>query len=558
MAKSKTELRAWLDGLVSEAAEQSRLYDSSINKLYSCLSSLYIWWREAKQIDGFLDELYEELNIKTKKKNEENFVRVIRLAWRIDWDGNRGASLQKWAKALKEIHHEYETNKDRYKVNSVDLLALYIRKNGGVSGLIKDKSESDDETNDVEDKNKKPTKKKNKSQRQKENEARLKERNKELAELYFENEAKAITKLDLNSVSVAINDKDYAIALIRKKSDGYQVLSITENDDLIADAMVRTYRRQHDSAPMTLRVINEIIQTQAYPYEFEKFRPSLSLRSKVKDENNKPMKQIRRLVYRASEKDFLLSENRADCSVVTVAKPRTFTLNVKEDIFLSANDRNFLEQEIIQRKNLAFYEIVGNKELIENKDDSVKASHYIKCKYKIDGYIRNLYFYKTSTIKQESKQQAIFKPKEAPTWKAEISKEWLSQFNVRFLLSWLRSFGTSVNQRRNQVLRLDVGKQLAVNFDGENGVFSRSIKDFTKMNHAEGKDLKLHFHARDLIPTLHSLAEQDIVGSIHLAASEHALVIQYKTAICEYSIAIPTTKKNGTRNKQAFASKGVN
>jgi hypothetical protein len=61
-----------------------------------------------------------------------------------------------------------------------------------------------------------------------------------------------------------------------------------------------------------------------------------------------------------------------------------------------------------------------------------------------------------------------------------------------------------------------------------------------------------------LIPTLHSLAEQDIVGSIHLAASEHALVIQYKTAICEYSIAIPTTKKNGTRNKQAFASEGVN
>ena len=209
MAKSKSELRAWLDGLASDASEQARLYDSSINKLYSCLSSLYVWWREAKQIEGFLDELYEELNIKTKRNNEENFVRVIRLAWRIDWDGSRGASLQKWAKALKEIHHEYETNKDRYKVNSVDLLALYIRKNGGVSGLIKDKSESDDETNDVEEKDKKLSRKKNKSQRQKENEARLKERNKELAELYFENEAKAITKLDLNNVSVAINDKAY-------------------------------------------------------------------------------------------------------------------------------------------------------------------------------------------------------------------------------------------------------------------------------------------------------------------------------------------------------------
>jgi hypothetical protein len=554
MAKTKSELRKWLDGLAIEAADQTRLYDSSINKLYHCLASLYMWWREAQQYEGFLDELYAEFNITTRRKNEENFVRVIRLTWRIDWDGSRGASLQKWSKALKEIHHEYETNKEKYKFNSVDSLILFIRSSGGVSGLIKDKTESDEESND--DDKKKPLKNKNKSQRQKENEARLKVKNKELAELYFEKDAKAITKLELNESAVATNDKSYAIALIRKKNDSYQVLSITENDDLIADAMIRTYARQQDSAPMTLRLINEVIQTQAHPIEFEKFRHSLSLRSKVKDENNKPMKQIRRLIYRANSNDFLLSENRADCSVVTIAKPKDFKLNVKDDIFLSANDRTFVEQEIIQKRNLAFYEIVGNKELVENKDEEVKASHFISSKYKIDGYIRNLYFYKTSTIKEGNKQQAIFKPNEVPSWQAEINKEWVSQFNVRFLVSWLRSFGSSVNQRRNQVLRLDVGKQLTVNFDGENGVFSRHIKDFTKMDHVRGKELKLHFHARDLIPTLCALAEQDVIGKIKLAANEFALVFNYKTAICEYSIAIPTTKKNGTRNKQSFTSVG--
>jgi hypothetical protein len=113
-----------------------------------------------------------------------------------------------------------------------------------------------------------------------------------------------------------------------------------------------------------------------------------------------------------------------------------------------------------------------------------------------------------------------------------------------------------VNQRRNQVLRLDFGNRLTIHFDGENGVFSRHINDFTQMNHIQGKELKLHFHARDLIPTLHALAEQDVIGKIKLAASEFAFVINYRTAICEYSIAIPTTKKNGTRNKQSFASIG--
>ena len=106
------------------------------------------------------------------------------------------------------------------------------------------------------------------------------------------------------------------------------------------------------------------------------------------------------------------------------------------------------------------------------------------------------------------------------------------------------------------MLRLDVGKQIAIYFDGENGAFSRNIKDFSKLNKVQGKELKLHFHARDLIPSLHALAEQDVIGKIKLAASEFALVINYRTAICEYSIAIPTTKKNGTRNKQSFTSVG--
>lgn len=94
MAKSKSELRALLDGLASEAAEQTRLYDSAKEKLYHCLASLYIWWREAKQYEGFLDELYLELDITTRKKNEENFVRVIRLVWRIDWDGSCAQPLK--------------------------------------------------------------------------------------------------------------------------------------------------------------------------------------------------------------------------------------------------------------------------------------------------------------------------------------------------------------------------------------------------------------------------------------------------------------------------------
>ncbi len=202
--KTKSELRAELDSLSSEANTQARMYDSSIALLYHCLSSLYVWWREAQQYEGFLEELYEEYGITTRRKNEENFVRVIRLVWRIDWDGNRGASLQSWSKALREVHQEYETNKEKYSVNAVENIILFIRSKGGVSGLTKNKEDSEDVTNDDDSVKKK---KKTASRREQENEAKLRVKNKELAELYFEKQAKTITKLDLQDVAVATNDK---------------------------------------------------------------------------------------------------------------------------------------------------------------------------------------------------------------------------------------------------------------------------------------------------------------------------------------------------------------
>jgi hypothetical protein len=86
----------------------------------------------------------------------------------------------------------------------------------------------------------------------------------ELAEKYFANDAKPIVKLDLGDQPIVTNDKSYALALVRKTAESkYQILSVTENDALITEAMIRTYKRQHDSAPKTLRLISEVIQTQA-------------------------------------------------------------------------------------------------------------------------------------------------------------------------------------------------------------------------------------------------------------------------------------------------------
>jgi hypothetical protein len=555
---TKQELRKRLDELASEADKQTRLQDSATRMLYRGLAELYVWWKEASAYEGFLDELYDEFNIRTRNQGEENFVRVIRLMWRIDWSGRRSPSLQKWSQALRKVHHEVETNRNKYKANTIENIILFIQASGGVNGLIgitQDLANKQDIEVGAKNKNK------TKQTREQENALVLNARHLELAEKYFANDAKPIVKLDLGEQPIVTNDKSYALALVRKTAESkYQILSVTENDALITEAMIRTYKRQQDSAPKTLRLISEVIQTQALPIAFEKHRQSLAPKSKVLNEQKKPMRQIKRLLYRAKTKDFLLSENRTDCAVVTIAKPFDFTFKTQSDTFLNANDRTYIEQQIVQSKNLSFFDIASGKEILENEDDEVKATHFIMSKYKIDGYVRNLYFYSLDTLAEQSKQQADFNPTaSAPLWEAEVDAAWISTFNANFLSHWLRTFGASVNQRRNQLLRVDLTKSsLVIHYDGvgthldkqSQGLMNPIIKKFKK-------NLKLNFLSKDLIPTMNALTEQAIVGRVKLIANEDALGIIYKTEIAQYYVAVPTSNSTGRRNKAAFVGYGV-
>jgi hypothetical protein len=181
-------------------------------------------------------------------------------------------------------------------------------------------------------------------------------------------------------------------------------------------------------------------------------------------------------------------------------------------------------------------------------------------KYKIDGYVRNLYFYSLDTLAEQSKQQADFNPTAAaPLWEAEVDAAWIASFNANFLNHWLRTFGASVNQRRNQLLRVDLTKAtLAINYDGVGTHFDKHSQGLSDPIIKKSiKNLKLTFMSKDLIPTLNAITEQSIVGRVKLIANEDALGFIYKTEIAQYYIAVPTTNSRGKRNKNAFLAYGV-
>lgn len=212
---SKSELKKVLESLIAEADEITQLYESSQQRLYLNLGSVYLWWRDAKKVDGFLEELYDEHKL-VSRGGEENFTRLVRLVWQMDWSGRQAPKLQNWAKALRGLDQEYKTNKDAYDVaNPQEKIRQFFDAKGGVSGvgaLVTPMQRTDED--EANTKNAKAAQKKTKQEVL--SDIALIEKHNELGELFYAEEAKPIISVSSKSKKIETTRKGYAVALLRR------------------------------------------------------------------------------------------------------------------------------------------------------------------------------------------------------------------------------------------------------------------------------------------------------------------------------------------------------
>ena len=204
---TKQELLSELDSLVQLATEQTEYYKRSNEYLYKGLAGVYLWWRRAKDVAGFLEEQYTLHDILTRNYGgEEKFTQVLRLVWRLDWSGPSKANLQQWSLALREINKEYETNTAAYRTEALEKLVLFIDTKGGVRKLIgADKYfEAADPSTE--------SKAKRKIGRSEEDKQKIEAKHLELGELFFANSAPTISNIQI-SKPLAVNRKGYGRGL---------------------------------------------------------------------------------------------------------------------------------------------------------------------------------------------------------------------------------------------------------------------------------------------------------------------------------------------------------
>ena len=551
--KSKKVLVEELNDIVKHTTEQNVYHRRSQKYLYSGLAWVYMWWREAKLVDGLLNELYEKNFIRGQESEDEKFTRLIRLTWRLDWADESKATLQQWSLALREIHKEYETNKAAYKTDAQKKLALYIDSVGGIRKLIG----ADKYYNNVDSTTEK--KPKNKATRSAEDEALVEKRHVELGETHFAT-ARSISTIQ-STKPIVVNRKGYALALIRvKRGNAYDVLATVSDDTQIRKAIISSYKRQNDIAPTILRLLAEVIQTQSLPLALEKNRYKLVDSKNIKVEDGRIFKssQNKRVLFRKKERDIIFSENRTSCSVVTVVKPTVKTITSATDVFLNVNDRRYIEQALVQRNELSLYTSNDKDKVPAIRDTEIKASHKLVLENKLLNKKRSVYFYTLDTIGEHSRPQAyITTDTTKATWTLKTDKLWFEKLNAVFVSQWLAEYGEHITRAKHKLLRFEFGKtHLVIKHYGERGNLSIASTPIDYVTTASGKAIKLLLLSKDVLPVLEAIANTNVIGGIGISANEHALVISYKTEMASYKIAIPTCTTSYKRNSDTFVAYG--
>lgn len=552
---NKATLQKRLDSLIADAEEQTQWHQRSQERLYSTLGGAYLWWRESNKVEGFLDELYQERELFHRKK-EENFTRLVRLIWQADWSGDH-PKLQNWARALRGLDHEFRTNRDAYQVKDpIEKICQFFRSKKGIGAVARTVDPIPDENDETQIPTKKLASVK-KSDIEKLSAQKTHNKHVLLGELSYAEEPPYIKNIVSSSTKIDLTRKGYAVGLMRMNSTGrYDLLGVTNNESIVHDTIVDTYKRNEDLLPPILRTITEAIATQTLPTQFEKFRHDLNdVTSVLARDGKTKLRTVKRLLLRPKMKDILLSECRTGCSVVTIIKPNQFPTNLSCDVFLRPVNHKYIEQNMLQTRDLCFYTTLS-KRIEKVEGEETKASHRLQIKNTITNRIQNIYFYGLTNQSEGSKKQATINYAELgkPTWIATVDKEWIEDLNSICVANWLREFGPHWNRDRHKQVELRLSKAFEIGYDGTRGNYTQTEKNIPKPRiERSSKSINFHVRCKDFFTVFNALVRQSVVGKVELAANEHVFTVYYKTEHATYLIAVPTCNNVGHLNTTAFA-----
>jgi hypothetical protein len=562
---TQPDLDAQLATLQFDTANWNVLRKLSWDTERRIIAEVYVWWRSAVLIDGYLERCYEKNDIThNNKKDGVNFRPLLKLVTDSQMESN---DLDLWSKALLKIHSEVEGDAQHFAASPVESIAHYIEAKGGKTGLAnyhKKKAPEPDQ-----------------------DEIELSEfKLFELSESEFlpvlQKEARAYYSGKPHQPSIAlpalhITDEGYSVVVVRREGNGIVLVGTTNDANLIDTALVKTYRNDFEALPLTLRSILEPLHILNVPRTLASSYEKYIENSDVRDtwgSNGRKEKSYRRLIYRPETADFLLSNMSVSVGAVVIAKPKTAVIvRDRGDVFIPGSTRQSIEVRLLHQGlfnlftpsasdqfiSVPFGHVASNFVGIDTKvpieDGKGVTADQIK---RVTGNLKHppisfIPFYEL--FGKPRWQVAPNSESFSPIWQVDLSLDWLRNAATNFLDIWLREYGSKAKREVNRTLSVGLTDwQVCIGYEF-------NVASGYTLNHslplsekATGRDVVVQVRSTDFAFALRQIADFNVQGAITVQADKSAIVLRFDTTASDYECWIPGCEDNGERDATHFTA----
>lgn len=561
--------------------ETVKVYKSYQQRTRGDLVSAYLWWKDAVNDIGYLDALLEENEIEDTQRantNRVNFKPIVQLIFE-QYDlseGNNRNDVYAKQKALDAIHAYYEEKVEflSRRDNVHNELLNWINDNGGLSGIRKKYSQKIEYSgNDAEDDehdfevNVKPQKQAPSP--------KVQQKKKQQQLGTFETQRRQAvnhkTEETVNIGQIATDEDELVVLLARRNGDGTVSLIGDSTDDAIVNrALELCTSLELTSKNKILRLIVESLQPHYVPTSLhnKKLRNKFFAKSTTRHQFSDSDKAERvtenvRLVL-TQDNTVVVSKNPTTTSLITVANAK-FDMEIEYDVFLRANDRNYLEIEGEHKKSLATVDS-DETETLSDTQSHIAADKQLTLLNSQTQSARNIYFYDYDLLDNRIFKQPTCNAdiEKCYTWKATVTQSHIRTLNNQHFKQWISKTNKRIAIKENRHFELVVDKhglEVCGYFEQNEQEYTNQGDEYlTEWNTPNDIELKKknarHYHrvcTLDVVQLFETLSNIKTTSDITLYGYEDiedsggCIAIRYETDVAIYTTFVPQCDIKGKR-----------
>ena len=562
MPTTKSDLDLELEHLRLDTANLNVLRKITRAQERRVMGDVFVWWQRAREVDGYLEQCYAANDIAfNRTQGEVNFRPLLRLVTQNQISNN---DLETWAKVMPKVLEDVAKSPKHYAANPAEKIAHFVEQKGGkraLAGYYSSKTAINEPTADAEIE----------------------------PELFFTlDEAEfvptllsasqkryATSTLLADTIPTAKTTADgYSILLVRQSANGTQLIGSVDNQRLVDELMINTYRNDFEAMPVTMRSVLELVHILNIPKSIASSADKFIEYSNLKDAWNVGKKElaVKRLIYRPATGDFLLSCQQVPAAVVVRAKPHTNLMQREVgDTFLNNSTRKSIETRLLHQSMFNLFEPSEAEQYRVTSVPGISA-HSIRLNTKLE--IADSAEVKAHTIVQhtenlnhspisfipfyamfgEPRWQVDCKPADfRPTWTASLHLNWLRHASNEFFEQWIAEYGVKAKRAINNVLEFRANEsEIRLGFEYEKTLgFDNSKLLIMPSGQAKGT-VNLHVRSADLAFVLRQIADLNVAGALDIKADEHAIVLTFSTSANSYQCWTPACDLSGSRSTKHF------